>query len=187
MLIAIFLSSLCGCIGDDNNKPPCNSRSSIALGTRLELMNMGPYVIGLNLTDNNEYYISDVISDNGRIKTGPSDCFSYSNYTQYRSDILDRKGGNRNLSLVIGKYDDVARTDDNLLELGLSKWPWDESIPYESQFIGDRRWIIIHGPQEDEVGAASWIEDNTILSVRMFNTSESDSIDILGSVTERSS
>jgi hypothetical protein len=183
MLIAIVPLLLCGCIGDDNNEPPEDSGSAIALGTHLNLTNMGPNVVGLNLTDNNEYYISDATTDQGRVKTGPPDCFSYSHYTQYQRDILDRIGGVRRLSLDLGKYDDVAQTDDNLLELGLLRWPWGESNPYESHYIGDRKWIIVSGPQENEIDAACWIDDNTILSIRMFNTSESDSMAILGSVT----
>ena len=96
------------------------------------------------------------------------------------------RGGSRKLSLDIEQYDDVARTDENLLELGLSRWPWDESSPYESHFIGDREWILIKGTQDDEVDAACWIGDNTILSLRMFNISESDFLAIPGYVTTRS-
>jgi hypothetical protein len=158
----------------------------VAQGAHLELMNMGSHVIELNMTDDNEYNIGGVLTDNGRIKTGPPDCFSYANYTHYQRDILDKRGGNRKLSLDIEQYDDVARTDENLLELGLSRWPWDESCPYESHFIGDREWILIKGAQDDEVDAACWIDDNTILSLRMFNVSESDSLATPGSVTTRS-
>lgn len=187
MLITIVSILFCGCIGDENNEPSGDSGPSVAQGTHLNLTNMGPNAIGLNLTDNNEYYVRNIITENGSVKTGPPDCFSYSNYTRYHRDILNRNGGNRSLSLVVEHYEDVAQTDDNLLELGLSRWPWGESNPYESHYIGDRKWIIVSGPQEDEIDAACWIDDNTILSMRMFNSSERDCIAILGSVTKRSS
>lgn len=186
ILIAIVPLLLCGCIGYDNNKPPEDSGPAAALGTHLNITNMGPYPVGLNLTDNNEYYLSDTITENGSVKTGPPDCFSYSNYTRYQRDILDKKSGNRSLSLVVEQYDNVAQTDDNLLELGLSKWPWGERDPYESHYIGDRKWIVVSGLQEDEIDAACWIDDNTILSMRMFNINEGDCLAILGSITERS-
>ncbi|MDD4651198.1 MAG: hypothetical protein PHQ34_03105 [Methanothrix sp.] len=186
MVIAILPMLFCGCIGDNNNKPPEDSGPSVALGTHLNITNMGPYAIGLNLNDNNEYYPSDIKIENGSVKTGPPDCFSYSNYTRYQRDILDKKSGNRSLSLVVEQYEDVAQTDDNLLELGLSRWPWGESNHYKLHFIGDRKWIIFSGPQEDEIDAACWIDDNTILSMRMFNIIEGDCIAILGSITERS-
>lgn len=186
IMIAIVPLLICGCIGDDNNKPSVDSGPAAAQGTHLNLTNMGPYAVGLNLTDNNEYYLSDIITENCSVKTGPPDCFSYSNYTRYQRDILDKKSGNRSLSLVVEQYKNVAQTDDNLLELGLSRWPLDENNPSESHYIGERKWIIVSGPQEGEIDAACWVDDNTILSMRMFNISEGDSIAMLGSITERS-
>ncbi len=149
-------------------------------------MNMGPYIIELNLTDNNECYIGDIIIDRGNIKTGPPDCFIYSNYTQYRRDIMDKRGGEKRLSLDIRHYDAIEASDSNLLEHGLSTWPWGGSNPYESRYIGNIRWITIKGKEKNEIDAACWIDDNTTLSLKMFNLNQSNSIAILGSVTFRS-
>jgi hypothetical protein len=181
LMLIVFLPLSQSCCLGDNNKP------SVAVGTHLKLINMGPYIVELNQTDDSEYYIGNVTTGKGNIKTGPPDCFTYSNYTQYQRDILDKKGGERKFSLDMGQYDVIEPTNENLLEHGLSKWPWDESNPYESHFIGDRKWIIIKGTQENEIDAACWIDDNTMLSLRMFNINESDSMAILGSVTFRPS
>jgi hypothetical protein len=176
MLIVIFPLLHSVCLEDNNNKP------SVAVGTHFKIMNMGPYIVELNQTDDNEYYISNVTTDKGNIKIGPPDCFSYSNYTKYQREILNKKGGERKLSLDIGHYDVIEPTNENLLLYGLSKWPWDENKPYKSHFIGDHKWITIKGTQENEIDAACWIDDNTMLSLRMFDLNESDSLAILGSV-----
>jgi hypothetical protein len=178
MLIVVFSLLLCGCLED--NKP------SVAMGNHLKLMNMGQYIVELNLTDNNEYDIGNVTTDNGNIKTGPPDCFTYSNYTRYHRDIMDKMGGERKLSLDIRHYDAITPSKDSLLEHGLSTWPWDGSNSYESHYIGGCKWITIKGSQENEIDAACWIDDNTMLSLRMFNLNQSESMAILGSVTFRS-
>lgn len=49
--------------------------------------------------------IGNVTTGKGNIKTGPPDCFTYSNYTQYQREILDKKGGERKLSLDMEQYD----------------------------------------------------------------------------------
>jgi hypothetical protein len=175
MLIVILPLLLSGCLGDDN-KPP------VAVGTNLKLMNMGPYILEFNQTDDSEYYIDNVTTGKGSIKTGPPDRFTYSNYTQYQREILDKKGGEKKFSLDMVQYDVIEPTNENLLEHGLSKWPWDESNPYESHYLGDRKWITIKGLQENEIDAACWIDNNTMFSLRMFNLNESDSLAILGSV-----
>jgi hypothetical protein len=175
ILIIIFSLSLSGCFGDYN--PP------VALGTHLKLMNMGQYIVELNLTDNNEYYIGDVITDNGSVRTGPPDRFTDSSYIKYSSDIIDKKDGEMKLSLNITHYDAITTSDDNLLEHGLSKWPWDGSNPYQTRYMGNYRWIIIKGSEDNEIDAACWIDDNTMFSLRMFDINESDSLAILGSVT----
>jgi len=178
MLVVVFSLLLCGCLED--KKP------SVAMGNHLKLMNMGPYIVELNQTDNNEYDIGNATTDKGNIKTGPPDCFTYSNYTRYHRDIIDKSGGERKLSLDIRHYDAITPSNDNLREHGLSTWPWDGSNPYEYHYIGNCRWITIKGAKENGIDAACWIDDNTMLSLRMFNLNQSESMAILGSVTFRS-
>jgi len=178
MLIVIFSLLISGCL-ENNNTP-------VALGTHLRFMNMGPIIVELNLTDNNEYNIGDVITDKGNVRTGPPDCFTDSNYTKYSRDIMDKRDGERKLSLDIRHYEAITTSNANLLEHGLSKWPWDGSNPYESHYIGNCNWITIRGTKENEIDAACWIDDNTMLSLRMFNLNQSDSLAILRSVTFRS-
>jgi hypothetical protein len=147
---------------------------------------MGPYIVELNLTDNNEYYIGDVITAKGNIRTGPPDCFTNSDYIQYRRDVMDKRSGEKKLSLDISHYDAIATSTENLLMHGLSTWPWGGSNPYESHYLENCKWITINGTEESEIDAACWIDDKTMLSLKMFDLNSSDSLAILGSVTFRS-
>jgi hypothetical protein len=178
MVIVTFSLLLSGCLENNN--------TLVALGTHLKFVNMGHYIVELNLTDNNEYYIGDVITDKGNVRTGPPDRFTNSNYIKYSRDIMDKRDEETKLSLDIGHYDAITTSNENLLEHGLSKWPWDGSNPYESHYIGNCNWITIKGTEENEIDAACWIDDNTMLSLRMFNLNQSDSMAILRSVTFRS-
>ncbi len=181
MLIVTFSLLLSGCLGNGDNK------MHVAQGTHLKFMNMGPYLVELNLTDNNEYSIGDVKIDRGNVKTGPPDRFTPSNYTQYSRDIMDKMGGEKKLSLKIDHYDaKIMTSNDNLLQLGLLKWPWDGSAQYESHYLKNYDWVTAKGALDNEIDAASWIDDHTMLSLKMFNLNQSDSLAILDSVMSRS-
>jgi hypothetical protein len=174
MLIVMSFLLIAGCL--ENKDTP------VATGTPLKFANMGPYIISLNLTDNNFYDISDAIIDKGQSRTGPPDCFISSNYTRYRRDITDRKDGARKLSLDMRYFDLIRYTDSNLLQQGLSKWFWDGSNPYETYYLRNYRWMTVSGKERNEIDAACWIDDKTMLTLKLFNTTESDSLAILNSI-----
>jgi hypothetical protein len=180
MLLALFFCA--GCV-DTNNE---DNNTLVALGTHIKFTNMGPYIVELNLTGNDEYYISDVITKEGNVKTGPPDYFTNSFYTKYSRDIIEKRNGGKKLSLDIGHYDAIRASDSNLLEHGLSKWPWDGSNPYQTRYMDNYKWLIVNGSEKNEIDAACWINDNTMLSLRMFNLNKSESLAVLGSVTVRS-
>jgi hypothetical protein len=179
--LAVFFCA--GCV--DNNEELGDNNTLVAMGAHIKFTNMGPYIVELNLTDNNEHYIGDVITEEGNVRTGPPDCFTDSNYTKYSRDIMEKRNGGKKLSLDIGHYDAITTSDANLLEHGLSKWPWDGSNPYQTRYMDNYTWLIVKGSEENEIDAACWIDDNTMLSLRMFNFNKSDSLAVLGSVTVR--
>lgn len=182
MLILVFCSLLSGCLGDGDNE------MHVAKGTHLNFSNMGRYFMELNMTDNNEYSLGDVRADEGTVRTGPPDRRSLPfNYTSYSRDIMDKSNGKRKLSLKIDYYNaSIMTSNDNLLDLGLSRWPWDGSAQYESHHLRNYEWITAKGALKNEIDAACWIDDHTILSLKMVDLNQIDSLAILGSVIARS-
>lgn len=176
MLVVISSLLIAGCL--ENEDTP------LAIGTHLKFMNMGPYTISLNLTDNNSYNITEAIIDKGQSKTGPPDSFTISNYTKYSRDITENLNGFKKLSLDVRYFEVIRRTDSNLLQQGLSKWPWDGSNPYETYYLRNYRWMSVNGKEKNEIDAACWIDDKTMLTLRLFNTTKSDSLAILNSITD---
>lgn len=158
-----------------------------AQGTHLKFTNMGRHIVELNMTDNNEYNISDVKTDSGNIKTGPPDRFMYSNNTAYRCDTTDKKSGEKKLSLLVDHFDEhIMNINYNLLTLGLSDWSADASVPIKSTHLDNYDWVITAGEDENEIDAACFIDSTTILALKMYNINQSDSLAILDSVTSRS-
>jgi hypothetical protein len=178
MLLLISSLLLIGCIEDED--------ISIAQGTHIQLMNMGPYAVGLNMTDNSEYYVGSLKTDEGNTRTGPPDCFTYSNYTWYSADIMAKRDGEKKLSLNIGHYDDITNSDWNLLEHGLSVYPWSGDNEERYVFLDNYKWVVLERPEENKTGTACWIDNNTMLSMWMYNTNENDPLEISGSVTVKS-
>jgi len=180
----MFILALCillsGCLGNGDNE------LHVAQGTHLKFADMGRNFVELNMTDNNEYSIGDTKTDEGRVKIGPPDSFMNSNYTSYSRDIIDKISGKRKLSLEIDHYNENIMTSTSiLLQLGLSMWPWDGSAKYESHYLRNYDWITANGALKDEIDAACWIDDHTILSLKMFDFNQSDSLAVLGSITAR--
>lgn len=179
----MFVLALCillsGCLGNGDNE------LHVAQGTHLNA-DMGRYFVELNMTDNNEYSIGDVKTDEGSVKIGPPDSFMNSNYTSYSRDIMDKNSGKRKISMEIDHYNEnIMTSTSNLLQLGLSIWPWDESAKYASHYLRNYDWITTNGALKDEIDAACWIDDHTILSLKMFDFNQSDSLAVLGSITAR--
>lgn len=182
--LAFFLALcilLSGCIGNGDNE------LHVAKGTHLSFSNMGPYSVELNTTDNNEYFIDDVETDEGVVRTGPPDRRSGPfNYTSYTRDIRDKSDKKRKLSLTVYHYNPDMRTSEyNLLELGLSRSPWDGSAKYESRHLNNYDWVTAKGALDNEVDAACRIDNSTILSLKMYDLNQSESLAILSSITIR--
>ncbi len=179
----MFILALCillsGCVGNGDNE------LYVAKGTHLNFSSMGQYSVELNMTDNNEYFIDDVKTDEGKVRTGPPDRrFGPFNYTSYIRDIRDKSDKKRKLSLEIAYYDlNIMASGNNLLELGLSRWPWDGSAKYESRYLRNYDWLTAKGALDNEVDAACWIDNSTILSLKMYDLNQSESLAILDSVT----
>jgi hypothetical protein len=146
---------------------------------------MDRYFVELNMTDNNEYFIDDVETDKGEALTGPPDHRSGPfNYTSYTRDIRDKSDKKRKLSLQVYHYNpNMMASDNNLLELGLSRWPWDGSAKYESHHLGAYDWITAKGALDKEIDAACWIDNSTILSLKMYDLNQSESLAMLSSAT----
>lgn len=179
--ILAFCLLLSGCLGNGDNEPHA------AQGAHLNFPNMGRYSVELNMTDNDEYSINILRTDEGAAITGPPDRRSGPfNYTSYSRDIMDKSNGKRKLSLKMDYYNaNMTIYKDNLLELGLSRWPWDGSAQYESHNLRNYDWITAKGALKNEIDAACWIDDRTILSLKMFDLNQSDSLAILDSVIAR--
>lgn len=179
MLILALCILLSGCIGNGDNE------MHVAQGTHLNFSNMGQYFVEMNRTDNNEYFIDDAKTDDGKALIGPPDHRSGPfNYTSYTRDIRDKSDKKRKLSLKIYHYNPNMMTSEySLLELGLSRSPWDGSAKYESRHLGNYDWITAKGALDNEVDAACWINNNTMLSLKMYDLNQSESLAILGSVT----
>jgi hypothetical protein len=174
MMLVVISLLIAGCL--ENKDTP------VAIGTHMKFMNMGPYIISLNLTDNNSYDITDAIIDKDQSRTGPPDSFTISNYTKYSRDTSDKKDDTRKLSLDVRYFDVIRRTDSNLLQQGLSKWAWNGSNPYETYYLRNYRWMTVNGKERNEIDAACWIDDKTMFTLKLFNTTESDSLAILNSI-----
>lgn len=181
ILILGFYLLLNGCLGNGYYDMPS------AQGTHLKFANMGRYIVELNMTDNNEYNVSNIENNSGNIKTGPPDNFGYSNYTAYYCNIMDKRSGEKNMSLKLDHFDEhIMNIDYNLLTLGLSDWHADASIRQKMTHLENYNWVIIKGEEENETDAACFIDGRTILALKIYNTSQSDSLAILDSVKSKS-
>jgi hypothetical protein len=176
LALCILLS---GCLGNGDNA------LHVAKGTHLNFSNMDRYFVELNMTDNNDYFIDDVKTDEAKALIGPPDRRSGPfNYTSYKRDIRDKSDKKRKLSLNVYHYNlNMMTSEYNLLELGLSRSPWDVSAKYESRHLGNYDWLTAKGALDNEVDAACWINNNTMLSLKMYDLNQSESLAILGSVT----
>jgi hypothetical protein len=182
----MFILALCillsGCLGNGDNE------LHAAQGTHIKFADMGRYFVELNMTDNNEYTIGDVKADEGSVKAGPPDNFINSNYTSFSRDVMDKNSKKIKLSLEINHYNEnIMTSTSNLLQLGLSMWLWDGSANYESRRLENYKWVTANGALENEIDAACWIDNNTILSLKMFNLNQSNSLAVLSSITAKPS